>query len=131
MKKTIVMPCEQLGWTRPETPTGWYPETRLGDGQRYRNRSRKLCAIISIAIQDDGKRWVHLSLSHNDRIPTWGELRTTKDAFLGADVYAYQVLPPRSRYVNYNARVLHLFHCLDGNPVPEFSIELPDGSRIV
>lgn len=95
-------------------------DQRSEDGARYVNHARKLIVILSAAVELDGKAWVHFSLSHFERIPTWGEFRTTKEAFLG-DVYAYQVMPPKENYVNINPRVLHLFHCLEGVPLPEFT----------
>lgn len=91
-----------------------------GDGAAYSCLPRKLGVILSASLEQDGKRWVHLSLSHRHRVPTWGELRATKEAFLG-DVYAVTVLPPQRVYINIHPNVLHLFHCLDGHPLPEFS----------
>lgn len=114
----------------PSTPTGWRIDQELGDGARYRCSARKLTAILSGRIDEHGKRWLHLSVSHSDRIPTWGELRSVKELFLG-DVYAYQVLPPKEFYVNLTPRVLHLWHCLDGPQLPEFSGVLPDGRKSV
>ncbi len=67
-------------------------------------------------------------MSHWNRIPTWGELRSVKELFLG-DVYTYLVLPPKEFYVNVTPTVLHLWHCRDGPQLPEFSGVLPDGRR--
>jgi hypothetical protein len=110
----------ELSWEPPAAPRGWYVDDRRLDGARYYCPSRKLIAIVSISVESDGRRWLHMSLSHWNRVPTWGELRDAKQLFLG-DVYAYQVLPPKSQYVNINPKVLHLWHCLDGAPLPEFS----------
>lgn len=100
-------------------PSSWRLVRTNTDGCAY-GHPAGLYAIISGAIEADGKRWVHLSVSHVKRIPTWDEFKTAKDAFLG-DVYAYQVLPPKKYFVNINHRVLHLFHCVDGPPLPEFT----------
>lgn len=104
---------------RQVLPPHWrMVEIRL-DGARYVSR-QKLMVITSMAVEQDGRRWVHLSASHKSRIPTWSELVEIRDIFLG-DVYAYQVLAPRDKHVNINDRVLHLWHCLDEVPMPDFT----------
>lgn len=120
------MMCD-VSWQPPQPPRGWIISGELADGVRYDCRSRKLRVIVSVNREADGRPWVHFSLSHHERIPTWGEFRDAKDLFLG-DVYAYQVLPPKACYVNITPRVLHLFHCLDGPQLPEFS-GIVDGRR--
>lgn len=115
-------------WKLPDTPKGWRLVQPSEDGGKYLNHSRGLGVILSVTVEDDGKPWVHFSLSHKNRIPTWGELRTTKEAFLG-NVHAYQVLPPTEIYVNLNPKVLHLFTCLDGPQLPEFSGVIPGVGR--
>ena len=112
----------EAGWSPPVIlPHYWEVDIRLDDGTRYIASVLGLAAIVSVAREPDGKRWVHLSVSHRHRLPKWRELRETKDLFLGRNVYAYQVLPPEDKYVNLHPRVLHLWHCLDGDPLPEFS----------
>jgi hypothetical protein len=85
----------------------------------FHNRTRKLGAMFSVERERDGKRWIHISVSHRDRIPTWDELRHVKDWMIGKDKLAIQVLPPDDQYVNIHPRTLHLWHCLDGDPVPD------------
>jgi hypothetical protein len=89
------------------------------DGARYANDAG-LTVILSGAIEEDGRRWLHLSISHRSRLPKWRELVAVRDLFPG-DVYCYQVLPPQEKHVNIHPRVLHLWHCLDGNPLPDFT----------
>lgn len=112
-------------WQAPEAPKTWFVvERNPWDGcAKYRNAARSLVAIMTCAIQNDGRAWIHFSLSHRNRIPTWGELGVAKEEFLG-DREAYQVLPPRERYVNIDARVLNIFALLD----PAASV-LPDFTR--
>lgn len=103
-------------------PAGWRVLERRLDGAKYHHGLRRLLVILSAAIEQDGRRWLHLSCSHADRIPKWSELVDVKETFLGLERYAYKVVPPRSRYVNINPRVLHLFACLDGEPpLPDFT----------
>lgn len=115
-------------WKRPDTPKGWRLVQPSVDGGKYVNAQRGLAVIVTAVLEDDGKPWVHFSLSHKRRIPTWGELRTSKEAFLG-NVHAYQILPPTAVYVNINPHVLHLFTCLDGPQLPEFSGVVPGIGR--
>jgi hypothetical protein len=102
-------------------PAGWQPIPEMAGG--FINRQRKLGAMFSVEREADGKRWVHVSVSHRDRVPTWDELRSVKDWLLGRDTLVVQVLPPEAEYVNVHPYVLHLWHCLDGRPVPDFRHE--------
>src|SRR5690554_2952715 len=47
--------------------------------------------------EHNGERWLHVSLSHTARMPTWGELKTVKSIWIG-DRTAYHVLPRRVRF---------------------------------
>ncbi len=90
-------------------------------GAKYKAKSRNLVAIISCSRELDGRHWLHLSVSHRQRIPTWDEMRWCKEVFLG-DREAYQVMPPKARYVNIMPNVLHMFALLDGAAVlPDFT----------
>lgn len=78
--------------------------------------------MIGYADHADGKRWLHFSMSGEDRLPTWDELVETKEAFLGTEVKAIQVIPPRSQYVNLNPYVLHLWVAVNGDDgLPDFT----------
>lgn len=102
-------------------PAGWRELERRADGFKAHHSIKSLVIIIS-AEAYDGKRWLHLSCSHRQRLPKWSELVEAKELFLGVERYAYQVVPPRSRYVNIHRNVLHLFTCLDGEPpLPDFT----------
>lgn len=82
--------------------------------------TKQIAIIISINIETDGKRWIHLSASRKKQLPSWMDLKEIKQIFL-QDRKAIQVLPQKDRYVNINPYVLHLFTCLDGDGLPEFS----------
>lgn len=86
------------------------------------NAAARLTAILSCNIEQDGRAWLHLSMSHHERIPTWKEQRVMKEQFLG-DREAYSILPPRARYVNIHNNVLHLFALLDEtqSALPDFT----------
>ena len=110
-------------------PWGWRPDRQGVDGARYLYRDG-LSVIVSGAVRSDGNRWLHVSCARRDRLPTWAELRTVKDVFIGRDVYAAQILPPTECYVNINPHVLHLFAPVDHPwPLPEMSGLVPGVGR--
>jgi len=115
-----------LLWAKAALPTpvprGWRLVEDGLDGASYKSATG-LGAILSGATELDGKRWLHLSVSRKDRVPSWDDLRTAKEALLG-DRYAVLVFPPRRYYVNLHRTVLHVFACLDPGdyPLPEFSL---------
>lgn len=110
------------GWKHPLPPPGWrLADDGIGEvNVFYQHRIMGLMVGLSCEREDDGRAYIHLSVSHRSRIPTWGELGKAKEAFLG-DLEAYQVLPPRARYVNIDARVLNLYAPLDGPVLPDFT----------
>jgi hypothetical protein len=79
----------------------------------------------------DGELWAHLSASNmqKQRVPNWRELRWCKEYFLG-DRKAVQVLPPRDQYVNINPHVLHLYTCLERDPLPDFRMADPTTGQL-
>lgn len=110
------------GWEAPRVlPPSWREVSRddVG-GAKYINANARLAAILTCSVEADGRAWLHLSVSHALRIPTWGEMRVCKEQFLG-DREAYSIMPPRARYVNLHNNVLHLFALLD-----ESAAALPD-----
>lgn len=111
------------GWKPPVVlPPAWTIVEMKDDGASYVARSLELAAILSCAREADGRAWLHVSVSHRRRLPNWRELVAIKELFLG-DREAYQVLPPKARYVNIHPNVLHLFALLDekASALPDFT----------
>lgn len=113
------------GWKHPLPPPGWSlarGTTPMPDDVNvfYQHRGMRLAAGLSCEIENDGRAWLHLSVSHRDRIPNWNELSKAKQDFLG-DIEAYQVMPPKARYVNIDPRVLNLYAPLNGPVLPDFT----------
>jgi hypothetical protein len=73
--------------------------------------------LASIDRLDDNKLWLHLSVSRPNCLPTWEDLRETKNTLLGREKVAIQLLPKESDYVNAHPFTLHLWHCLEGPTV--------------
>jgi len=101
-------------------PGGWKKAANRADGAAYRSNS-ELYVIIS-GIEIDHKRWIHVTVSRLRRLPTWWELKMVKNLFIGLGKSALQVLPAHREYINLQPYCLHLWHCLDGNPVPDFRL---------
>lgn len=95
------------GWDT-DISSAW---TKIGDD---------LMVLCSQSVEADGRMWFHVSMSRPTRLPTWQDVRRVKDAFIGKDQKAVQVFPPQSEYVNIHPHVLHLFHCMDGDVLPDF-----------
>lgn len=88
----------------------------------YRKLGDNLLVMWSARKESDGRRWVHVSCSRPSKLPSWEDLREVKDTFIGRDRRALQVLPPAAEYINIHPHCLHLWSCLDGEPVPDFRI---------
>jgi hypothetical protein len=112
-------------WVREHIPRVLPPNWRVMrvnlDGVAWRSDSLGIAVILSGATEQDGKRWLHLSLSRKSRLPTWEDMRLVKNLFLGRERLALQVLVPESRWINIHPYVLHLWSCIDGDPVPDFA----------
>lgn len=93
----------------------------------------RLRVILTAATHDPtGHTWLHLSASREDRrLPEWPELVHARDVLIGDDVEAYQVAPPRDRYVDRHPGVLHLWACLDGPRLPAFEAVASDGGLTI
>lgn len=101
------------GWKR-QTPD--YAVTHV-----WTNEKRRLRVLADVETKQDGHVWLHVSVSHPKRVPNYDELAYVKRHFVGRDKKAIMVFPDEANHVNTHPFCLHLFHCLDGDPLPEFS----------
>lgn len=62
-----------------------------------------------LVIASDGAGWEHVSVSRNDRCPTWDEMCHIKALFWDEDDCVIQYHPPRSEYVNNHPNCLHMW----------------------
>ncbi len=81
-----------------------------------------LLVIVTASYMDDNRCWLHVSLSERDDVPTYSQLTKVKREFIGPESKAIMVLPAASEHVNLNENVLHLFCCLDADPLPDFTM---------
>lgn len=115
------LPVSLPGFGKETKKHGWKVERVGNDGMGFVNKGQKLFLIISIAKEADGKIWAHMSLSGKTKLPSWGQLSAAKRLFLGDDSKAIQIVPESLKHVNIHPYCLHLFVCLEGDPLPEFS----------
>jgi len=80
-----------------------------------------LLACISVLIELDNKPWLHVSISRRDRIPSYEELVFAKETLIGKSKKAIQVFPADEEHVNQHPFCLHLWRCLQGDPLPDFT----------
>ena len=103
-------------------PDGWRVSSQGDDGAAYVHNGRRLSVIVSAATEMDGKKWLHVSCAHPDRLPSWETLKEIKDIWIGRNRQAIQVLPSEMKWISIHPFCLHLFCCLDEpEPLPDFT----------
>ena len=63
--------------------------------------------------QDLVYRW-HLSISRQDRYPSWEEIKDARYALMPPNIVVAQILPPKNDYVNIHPNCFHLWEVPDG-----------------
>lgn len=117
-REPFSLPFDPGPWRRmPGEIAGWRPEYHMQAWERPLAGWR---VVLSQSRHRDGRRWAHLSMSLRHRMPTWPELVEAKERFLGREIRAIQIAPPRSEYYNFtpDSKVLHLYACLDDDGLP-------------
>lgn len=80
---------------------------------RLRGPTGQLLSIVvgdaTGALQQGLPPWDHVSVSTANRTPTWEEMNWVKDQFFEEEECVIQFHPPRSKYINCNPHVLHLW----------------------
>jgi len=99
----------------------WTAPLQFGpDGWAYRARHDRLSVLVS-PDWHDGIDWIHASIAHADRMPTYDELKHLHQAVFDGG-WAYQVFAPSADHVNIHSYALHLFGRLDGAAaLPDFT----------
>lgn len=116
----------QAGTTLPD---GWRRRTDLGVGYVFDGVG--LTVFFDAGHEEDGKRWLHLSISRRDKaLPRWEDLVRVRGIFIPTHLAAFHVVPRPAQHYDAEARghvprgsrveVMHLWACLDGDPLPDF-----------
>lgn len=108
---------------------GWRIIDSAPDGFTAMNNTLGLAAIVTLAIERDGKPWKHVSASRRDgRIPDYLDMAEIRRQFVRAHEHAYMVFPCRDEYVNMATKtgveVLHLFVPIGHRPLPDFRVDV-------
>jgi hypothetical protein len=100
----------------------WKQVTQGMDGLgAWRHGARRLHVIHSVAVEQDGEVWEHISLSRDDdAMPTWEQVRDVFHEVCGPDALGIIVIPPKSEHVNL-AEVAHAWRCVTRRPLPDFT----------
>jgi hypothetical protein len=61
----------------------------------------------------ESEGWEHVSVSCEDRCPTWAEMQLVKEQFWTDDETAVQFHPSKSNYINHHPYCLHLWRNKD------------------
>lgn len=105
-------------------PQGWKPKPIEFVPYRFvlptAAPENRLMAIITGATEADGKRWVHVSYSRPSRMPSYFDGVQVKRDFLGPERKAIAVFAPEDEHVSIHSYCLHLWHCVDGDGLPDF-----------
>lgn len=77
-----------------------------GNGWLYLNGAKAKPAVVVFSW---GGGWEHVSVSYQNRCPTWEEMCRVKEMFWNDEECVVQYHPPKSEYVNYHPYCLHLW----------------------
>lgn len=102
-------------------PRDWECLSITDDGAAYRNDRTGQTVIVSVSRETDGRRWLHVSTAFPDRLPTYAELARVKRLWIGEGRRALQLFVESGAHVNIHRYALHLWHCVDGDGLPDFS----------
>lgn len=114
------------------TPPHWKKEMKTNDGVEWvilDKKKKPVLLVVATGILKEGKKWLHLSISRRNGMPSWEELKEIKGYVVGTDKHAYMVLSPEKE-TDSNAKLFHLYACLDsenedGRVLPDFTNGLP------
>ena len=75
--------------------------------------------LVSIATYED-RLWLHVSYSLANSIPSYEQSCWVKKNIVGADRKAIMVFPQEAEHCNLHSNCLHLWSCLEADPLPDF-----------
>jgi len=104
-----------VGWS--EIDTSQFPlPPEITKAFAYRDGLRVIATVENHF--EDKSVWLHISFSYANRLPSWQDLKSVKDLFIGRQRLAVQLLPHEEDYVNLHSFTLHLYTRLDGDTLP-------------
>lgn len=102
-------------------PSRWKRRDWGGDGEAWQLMGLRV--IWSVAIEQDSRPWLHVSVSRQERLPSYSDMALVKRLFIGPKRYAYSVWANEQYHINQHANCLHLWAVVDdeGEPLPDFT----------
>lgn len=109
-------------WERVILPPGWRERPMQGPFEGARGAVHGRTSLIFSAGKHEGKWWLHVSIAHPEKVPSYLDLAEAKRIFIGRDRQAIQLFVGESEHVNIHSRALHLWACLEpeGDGLPHF-----------
>lgn len=111
---------EELHRVMDSLPPGWAKVEERDDGALFR-AGMSSSIIVSGSVESDRLRWLHASIARPASMPTYADMVFLHKHGIGSDRKAFQVFAPSSEHVNIHPYCLHLWHCLDGDALPDFT----------
>lgn len=103
---------------------GWVMSNMGPSGITMWQQRSGYSVIVSEAPLLDGNYWLHASIAHRERMPSYDDLKVLHNAAFN-DRYAYQLFVPSSKHYSFHNFALHLWGRSDGTPcTPDFIAEL-------
>lgn len=101
-------------------PSTWRTLQTAEDGASFQHKDGRR-VVVSVARHEDDRRWLHASVSRRGKLPSYEDLCTLHREFIGPERRAVQVFAPEKQHVNLHPTCLHLWCCLDGDGMPDFT----------
>lgn len=106
----------------------------MGSNSSYGNNGAfgmQIAGIRYFAIASDHLGWEHISISLDNRCPTWDEMCLMKSLFWDDEDCVVEYHPPKSSYVNNDPFTLHMWKCADTlfPQPPSFMVGLKKGQK--
>jgi hypothetical protein len=119
---------QHAAWLTSSLDGTWRILAPGADGQAWggRIKGQPLVVIWSVALEDDGQTWLHVSATAGPRratrTPTYDEMAEVKRLFCGDHRPALSVWPRASEHVNLHPHALHVWAPFDATtwPLPPF-----------
>lgn len=96
--------------TAAALPLDLPPEWERFNENTFLNDLLGLTVTTTVGRHHDKKRWLHVSVSHRNRPPSWDDMRLVKELFVGTNRVA---LLPSTEEARTHPHVLHMWSCLD------------------
>jgi hypothetical protein len=114
-----------------EPPADWTIARRNPDDRGYiavdrRGHDTGLCVHVNARWEpevatDISRRRVHLMVSHEHKMPSYGDRKATKGLFLGPECQAFQSFPTGAHHTSIAPVALQLFSPVDVPALPDFT----------